>query len=116
MTKREMWALWLGRDDVADLNLVFWPDDPGGGWPYGSETDIADATLNLLRQLDVLHSFAQCGDYSAISYVYTPTVGLLDPLQAQCVMIVRGSCGPPWNGAPVAIESHSWGGVKALFR
>ena len=103
-------------DSLGVMNNLFWPDDFDWESQYGSEVGIAGSVLDLLRQLDVLHSFAQCGDYSAISYVYTPSVGVIQPTYAQCVVVVRGSCGPPWNGAPISIESQSWGRVKGLFR
>jgi len=90
-------------------NHDFWPDEV-------TEEEITDQVLTHLRQTDVLKSFANCGPYSVMSYLYLPTVGVVDPLVAKSVIFVSGHCGAPWNGEPVAVEPTSLTKVKQLFR
>lgn len=86
-------------------------------WPDDEEIDLyVDQALDMVLATDVLHSFGECGEYSVVAYFYTPTVGMLDPDVVQMVLVVQGSCGPPWNGEPVANEACSWSEVKGLFR
>nr|MEE4267942.1 hypothetical protein [Candidatus Krumholzibacteria bacterium] len=72
--------------------------------------------LELIRGTDVMHSFGGCGEYTATGVIYTPTVGALDPGAAQLVIVVEGQVGAPWNDQSLAVESFSWGGLKAVFR
>jgi hypothetical protein len=70
----------------------------------------------LIRGTDVMHSFGGCGEYTATGVIYTPTVGALDPGAAQLAIVVEGQVGAPWNDQSLAVESFSWGGLKAVFR
>ncbi len=80
-------------------------------------TDVfMDQVMAQLLQTDVLHSFAQCGDYSVVIFPYTPTENPVDPLVAKAVVMVTGSCGEPWNDQPVAVDNRTWGSVKSLYR
>jgi hypothetical protein len=69
-----------------------------------------------LLHTDVLHSFAECGDYSVVIFPFTPTVSPVDPLVAKAVVMVNGTCGDPWNSEPVPEDGRSWGSVKSLYR
>lgn len=129
-------VIWMGRGDVTvpaesshSWSLIpgtFGPAPAGIGlmsnhdWPsgeqYGTPDQITASALTLLRQTDVLQSFGACGPYSVVSYIYTPAVGATIPEYARCVVIVSGTCGPPWNGGLVVEEGLSWGAVKGLYR
>lgn len=86
----------------------------GGGLPSTSE--LSESAVAMLRTTDVIHSYAACGEYTVTGYVYTPTIGGVDPSVAQLIVIVDGRVGAPWNGQPVAAESSSWGELKAQYR
>jgi hypothetical protein len=109
------WSPSGGDPAPAPASLGILPN-PEWGDGFGLPADITDATLAVLRETDVLASFAACDPYGVASYIYTPVVGLTDPSVALNVIIVSGRCGPPWNGDPVAAERTSWQRVKALFR
>lgn len=94
---------------TVDLVPSGWPDE------WGTHEAITDQVLDVLRHTDVLHSFGECGEYAVLSCIYTPTVGTVDPLVAKLIVVVNGSCGPPWNGDPVAAQRRSWSAVRALF-
>ena len=85
-------------------------------WPSDEEIDyFVDDGLAQILATDVMESFGNCGEYSVTAFFYLPTVGLIDPTVAQLVLVVQGSCGPPWNGEPVANEGQTWSRVKELF-
>ncbi len=90
-------------------NFEYWPEEE-------TEEEITDRVLHHLRRTDVLKSFAECGPYSVMSYLYLPTVGCVDPFVAKSVVIVSGHCDSPWNGEPVAVEPTSLSTMKQLFR
>jgi hypothetical protein len=96
-------------DAIAYIASEFWYD---GYLPYA---EFVDAALQVVRATDVLHSFADCDAYTVTAFIYTPTVGLLDPTAAVAVIIVSGRCGPPWNGQPVAVDAATLSSVRALF-
>ena len=81
-----------------------------------SPNDFIDQVMAELLRTDVLHSFAQCGDYSVVIFPYTPTVSPVDPFVAKAVVMINGTCGEPWNGQPVPVDSQIWGAVKSLYR
>lgn len=93
----------------GEILILEWDD------AFGTPVDITVAGLEILLRTDVVHSFAACGEYSAVAFIYTPTVGFLDPTVAELVVVVQGHCGPPWNGDPVASERLSWSSIKSLF-
>ena len=69
-----------------------------------------------LRRSDVMHSFGECGPYEVTSYIHTPTVGGTNPYVAECILVVSGFCGPPWNGDPTGAGARTWSAVKTLYR
>ncbi len=83
---------------------------------FPSTLEYTEDALGTLRALDVLHSFAECGDYTVTGYVTTPTIGGLDENVARLVVIVQGRVGSPWSDHGVATEQRSWGSLKALYR
>lgn len=126
--------IWSGQGDVlvpeTSSNEWSFPDETLAPEPqqvdvypnhdYWSEEEteeeITARVLTHLRQTDVLKSFAGCEPYSVMSYLYLPTVGVVDPMLAKSVIIVSGHCDSPWNGEPVAVEQTSLSAVKQLFR
>jgi len=84
-------------------------------FPMMSETAFVEQVMTELLQTDVLHSFAQCGDYSVVIFPYTPTINPVDPFVAKAVVMVNGTCGEPWNDQPVPVDDQTWGSVKSLF-
>lgn len=98
--------------ELGVLHSPLWPDLP----EYDSQETIAAALLTYLRGTDVLMSFAACGTYSAVSYIYVPTACCEEPVTAAGVVVVRGTCGPPFNNQPIAVDRKAWSGVKALYR
>jgi hypothetical protein len=124
-------VVWMGTGQVVvpsasthpALLLPGPPADPPGSllllpspfWNDATEEmQLAEQALALVRQTALLHSMVDCGDYTAVAYLYTPTVGVLDPLAAGEVLVLSGRAGPPWGS--VAAESGSWGQVKTLYR
>lgn len=83
---------------------------------FGNEKNITARTLTYLRQIDVLQSFGHCGEYSAVSYVFTPTDGDRYPEEVSCVIVVNGFCAAPFNGEIVPVIEATWDGVKSLYR
>lgn len=81
-----------------------------------NEAAFVDLVMAELLQTDVVHSFAQCGDYSVTIFPYTPTVSPVDPYVAKAVVMINGTCGEPWNGQPVPVDNQIWGSVKSLYR
>ena len=130
---------FLGTASETGVGQVLVPAEPTDGWsmvegdPAAEPTQIdlfreselfpiismeafQDQVMAALLQTDVLHSFAECGDYSVTIFPYTPTVNPVDPMVAKAVVMVNGSCGEPWNDKPVAVVSRTWGSVKSLYR
>gem|GEM_PF-2358728 len=94
------------------LQCPFWPDLPD----YETQEAIGDNVLTYLRDTDVLKSFAACGPYTAVWYIYVPVAccGGLD--EAKGVMVVQGACGPPFNNQPIPVERRAWDSLKSLYR
>jgi hypothetical protein len=82
--------------------------------PAGAE--LTAAALSYLRTTDFVHSFADCGDYQVVGYVYTPANGATIPGLAKLIIAIDGKVGAPWNGQPVSAEPVNWGGLKASYR
>ncbi len=72
---------------------------PNGFWgdSAGTPVEIADEVMGELRQTDLLHSFAECGEYSVVAFIYTPSVYITDPAVAQAVILINGYLPPPWG-------------------
>jgi hypothetical protein len=88
-----------------------------GFWETYTTVDELTATaLAYLRTTDVIHSFADCGDYQAVGWVYTPIVGATHPHAARLIVAIDGKVGPPWNGQEVAAEQVTWHDLKARYR
>jgi hypothetical protein len=96
---------------TATYDNSFW-EDPF----YPAVGELTAAALAHLRTTDVIHSFAGCGDYQVVGWVYTPSVGLTDPSVAKLIVAIDGKVGPPWNGQEVAVEQTTWSGLKARYR
>jgi hypothetical protein len=125
-------VIWMGRGVVnyPAESSHSWSFDPSNEasapaslgimsncyWYFETPEEITAATLSFLRHTDVLQSFSSCAAYSAVSYVYTPSVGMTDPEVAKCIVIVSGHCGAPWSGEPTSVEHQTWGAVKGMFR
>jgi hypothetical protein len=107
------WTYVAGDPAAEPVALELFPSEL---YYYIEPETVAANVMAELRQTDVLHSFADCGDYSAVLYAYTPAVGGLCPYAAKAVLIVSGLCGPPWNGEPVGSDKRSWGAIKSLYR
>jgi hypothetical protein len=107
------WTYEAGEPAAEPVVLEIYPSE----LYYFIEAEVLAANVMAeLRQTDVLHSFADCGDYSAVLYAYTPVVGALYPNAAKAVVIVSGLCGPPWNGEVVGSDEWTWSTVKSLYR
>lgn len=86
----------------------------GGGVPLGHWLTTA---LTYLRTLDVVASFAECGPYDAVAWLYVPEVGVgATILDVKLIVAIDGTVGAPWNVPTVAIEHTSWGAIKAQYR
>ncbi len=130
---------FLGTVSSSGVGQVLVPGEPTHGWsmvggdPAADPIEIdlfrdselygiiprnafVDQVMTELLQTDVLHSFAQCGDYSVVIFPYTPTVSPVDPFVAKAVVMVNGTCGEPWNDQPVLVDDQTWGSVKSLYR
>ncbi len=83
---------------------------------FGNEKIITARVLAYLRQIDVLQSFSHCGEYSVVSYVFTPTDGDIYPEDVSCAIVVNGFCAAPFNGEIVPVVQSTWSGVKSLYR
>ena len=108
------WSV-LGGDPAAGPHRSFLFRDSELYW-FISSYDFEDQVMAELLQTDILHSFAQCGDYSVVIFPYTPTVDLVDPYVAKAVVMINGTCGEPWNDQPVPVDDRAWGSLKSLFR
>lgn len=99
--------------EPQEIDVFSHPD----GW-VEDETpeELTARVLERLRNTDVLKSFGECGPYSAMTFIYYPTVGGIDYSVAKLIVIVSGHCGEPWNVETVAVEQSSWSGVKRLFK
>lgn len=74
---------------------------PNGNWnaTNGDPADLTDGVLTYLRETDVIHSFAACGGYDVVSYIYTPIGNPgVDPETASMIVVVSGYCDEPWSG------------------
>jgi len=107
------WSVVEGDPASAPASIEVFDSDLFG---IMDQSAFIDQVLAELRQTDVLHSFAACGEYTVVVYPYTPTVNPLDPMAVKAVVMVNGTCGTPWNGAPVPADRAAWGSVKSLFR
>ncbi|MCK9995034.1 MAG: hypothetical protein KAH56_02005 [Candidatus Krumholzibacteria bacterium] len=130
---------FLGTESSSSVGQILIPEGPTHGWSMVEGAPAAEPTRSFLfrdsdlfpiiptnvfidqvmaqlLQTDVLHSFAQCGDYNVVIFPYTPTVNPVDPLVAKAVVMVTGSCGEPWNDQPVSVDYRTWGSVKSLYR
>ncbi len=108
------WSMVEG-DPAADPIQIELFRDSDLYW-FIPENDFVDLVMAELRQTDVVHSFAQCGDYTVTIFPYTPTVSPVDPYVAKAVVMINGTCGEPWNGQPVPVDNQIWGSVKSLYR
>lgn len=81
-----------------------------------TEAELTASAVSYLRSTDVIHSFADCGEYRAVAWVYTPSVGGTDVSVAKLIVAIDGTVGAPWNGQSVADEKASWGGFKVQYR
>lgn len=81
-----------------------------------TSSQLTAAAISYLRTTDVIHSFAECGDYRAVGWIYTPSVGGTDASVAKLIIAVEGRVGAPWNGQDVAVEQTSWGSLKVRYR
>ena len=130
---------FLGTEGTSDVGRMLVPEgsthawsvlggDPAAGpyrsflfrdselYTFISPNDFEDQVMAELLQTDVLHSFAQCGDYSVVIFPYTPKVRHIDPYVAKAVVMINGTCGAPWNDQPVPVDNQTWGSLKSLFR
>jgi hypothetical protein len=107
------WAYMTGDPASDPMSLEIFPSEL---YYFVDAQVVAANVMAELLLTDVLHSFAECGDYAAVLYGYTPAIGTTDPYAAKAVLIVSGLCGPPWNGQPVASHRLSWGIVKSVYR
>ncbi len=96
---------------VTVIDNPDWPDSGGA-----TNAELADMAVAYLRTTDVLVSFGTCGSYAVTSWVYTPTLGVLNPAVAKLIVVVEGRIGAPWNGQVVPTVAESWGSVKSLYR
>jgi len=124
--------VWMGRGAVVEPSIATHPGVPSPGdpasspgslaafpnaywWdPWGTAAELAQAGVALAARTDFVRNMAGCGDYAVTGFVYTPTVGATNPNVAMEILILRGRVDDSW--VPVAIEAHSWGSVKALYR
>ena len=83
---------------------------------YTPVEEITAHALELLRTTDVVRSFGECGEYTATSVLYTPTIGALDPSVAKLVVVLEGLVGAPWNNPALPVQPVSWGNLKSLYR
>jgi len=109
------WQYTAGDPAPAPASLAVLPN-PYWADIYGSPLGVAGIVIEFLRDSDVLHGFGDCGPYDVTAYIWTPSVGVTDPNEAECILIVTGRCGEPWNGGPVDNTSAPWSAVKALYR
>ena len=86
-------------------------------WPlgFGEPEVLAQGIIDYVRGSDVVKSIGTCGPYNILCYFSFPAPGGGYP-PPYGVVVVNGHCGPPWGGAPVAVEAESWGSIKALYR
>ncbi|MEN8008547.1 MAG: hypothetical protein ABFS42_16175 [Candidatus Krumholzibacteriota bacterium] len=108
------WSMVAGAPTAGPIEIDVFRDSDL--FPIITIPDLVNQVMAELLQTDVLHSFAQCGDYSVVIFPYTPKIDPIDPLLAKAVVMVNGSCGAPWNSQPVPVDSRSWGSVKSLYR
>jgi len=81
---------------------------------WGTLEAINEAAVLFLRQTDLFHGFATCGDYTVVGYTYTPTTGGTDPYVAKQIVLVSGLTTEPWG--PIATTHRTWGRVKQMYR
>lgn len=96
---------------VTVIDNPDWPDDGIAG-----DAESAAMAVACLRTTDVLVSFGACGPHTVTSWIYAPTLGVLDPGVAKLIVIVEGRVGSPWNGQVIPTVAAGWGSLKSLYR
>lgn len=76
-------------DDLVFLESEFWRNWTG-------EEGEGNRVWQLARRTDLIESFSKCGDYKAVIWPYTPTVGLVNTQKARAIVIVTGQSTNSW--------------------
>ena len=75
-------------------------------------TEISNRILEYLLGVDLVVNFGECGAYGLVVFLHAPNAQWIDG-EERGVAVVYGNV---WSDEPVATESESFGGLKALFR
>lgn len=87
-------------------------------WYFHSSDEINEMNVRILAYLEMIDTvvdFENCGEYTLVLHLYSPSGQWLLGNE-RGVAIISGFCSPLWGNSLVNTESACWGSVKALFR